>query len=250
MPFRKPYRKPRYPRRRKRWTRYSRKRRYPFSKISRRLSGVSKMPYFRYARAQDLPVLALSTSNHVAPGLWVETVTMKFNDIPNKAKFQDMYRFFRIKKAIMEYTPVTRSDEYSKLFVFPTGTSDFYISLGGALEIKHLNYSGYIAPPTTWEQALNRAGKLKKCATTKAFRKTIFPKIHNIIEDFAVTDPMKAVYSGSQWLSTDNASNLDIVHYLGIDVFHSMNNISYDNAQPLRIQQRVVYSVEFRGLKV
>lgn len=249
MPFRKPYRTKR-PYRKKR---FMRKRKSPFTTARRRLRGIVKQPYFRYSRARDLPITILSGLTETVPGLWVESPTTTFNDIPAAATLAGIYRFFRIKKVIIQYTPDKRSDEYAKVFPWPqggggTGIQPFYTSFGGALEIKQINSSGYLTPPTTWEQAMNRSGKLKKCATTKSFTRTVYPRIHQILEDYASTDPMRLIKA--PFLSTDNASNLDVIHYLGIDVFHSINNISYDSSLPLNMSKRYVYSIEFKGLKI
>lgn len=225
------------------------RRRRAFVNPRSRLSGYAKMPYFKYSRAYDGPVLDLKVSNHVTDGLWTYEIKTDFNNIPGASVFKEMYRFFRIKKMLIQYTPAMRSDEYSKLFAFPMSGAQQLFNAGGAvLEIKHLKSYGYEGTPTTWEGTMNRAGKLRKCASTKPFRKLVRPTLQVVIADTVGTDPTKI--SSAPWLSTEVTDNLSLDHYCGIDCWHSMNNVSYDNAYPLQIHQRFVVEVEFKGLKI
>lgn len=228
----------------------------------RRLSGVSKMQKLTLSRCFEMTDLELKVSNHVQAGFWAETLSIKFTDLPNYTTMRDMYRFFRIKKVIIQYTPATRSDEYSKMFAWPatthttrsdgltqsTPTQLLYNAHGACLEIKQINYVGYATSPANWDSTLNMAGKLRKCATTSPFKRLIYPKIQQIVQDYAVNpDPSKLV--NAPWLSTDIGNNLDIPHLGGVDCFHSMNNVSYDNSKPLNIHRRCVVQIELKGLK-
>ncbi len=226
--------------------------------LSKALTGGTKMPKVVVNRLYDSAASLLKTSTATQPGFWVSNLMITIEAIPNIINFIDMYRFVRIKKVRIEYTPTTRSDEYSKLFAWPTTVTDsagvsvqlqeVYNAHGGALEIKQLKYDGYLTTPTNWEVCLNRAGKLKKCATTRPFTRTIVPRCHQQIQDMASgVDPSKIIKS--PWVSTDIANNLKIVHYLGYDCYHSMNNISYDNSKPLEIQHRYAVQLEFKGYK-
>ena len=153
------------------------------------------MPKVVVNRIYDSAASLLKTSNQTYPGFWVSNLFTTIEAIPNIINFIDMYRFVRIKKVRIEYTPTTRSDEYSKTFAYPTTVTDsagvsqtlqeIYNAHGGALEIKQLKYDGYLATPTDWATCLNRAGKLKKCATTKSFTRTITPKCHQLVQDMA-----------------------------------------------------------------
>lgn len=224
----------------------------PYVKANTRLSGVSKMPYFKYSRCYDSTPTSLSSTSQTAPGFWVNQLYISPSSIPNITTLTGIYRFFRIKKVITQYTPAVRSDEYIKMFPYPvgqTGGQPMYLSNGGALEIKHLRYDGFMPSPTTWADVLNRSGKMRKCATTKAFRRTVRPKVDQVVQDYTVgTDPVRSI--SAPWLSTDIANNLSLTHYLGYDCFHTLNNISYDSAQPLVINHRTVVEIEFKGLKI
>lgn len=226
--------------------------------LSRAMRGTTKMPRLTINRVYDSAATILRVANQTQPGYWVQNLFTTIEAIPCINAFTDMYRFVRIKKVRIEYTPNTRSDEYAKLFAFSTTRTDsagvtntaqeLYNAQGGALEIKQLKYDGYMATPTTWETCLNRAGKLKKCATVKPFTRTITPKVHQLVQDMASgTDPSKII--NSPWVSTDVLNNLKLVHYLGYDCYHTMNNISYDNSKPMTIQNRYAVQLEFKGLK-
>lgn len=228
-------------------------------RLSKALSGTTRMPRLTINRVYDSAASVLKTSNQTQPGFWIQNLFTTIEAIPNIVSFIDIYRFVRIKKVRIEYTPSTRSDEYAKLFAYPTTITDsagvsstrqeLYNAHGGALEIKQLKYDGYLQQPTNWEQCLNRAGKLKKCSTVKSFSRTITPKCHQLVQDMATgVDPTKII--SSPWVSTDVANNLKIVHYLGFDCYHTMNNISYDNSKPLEIQHRYAVQLEFKGFKV
>lgn len=238
--------------RRKKVIRRQRVKRSPFTSARSRLSGKSKMPYFRYARCYDHTPISLSVSSQTSAGFWLQQNYITLNSVPNITSLTAIYRFFRIRRVIIQYTPAVRSDEYIKMFPYPvgqTGGQPMYTSNGGSLEIKQLAYSGFMTAPTSWADALNRSGKLRKCATTKAFRRTIRPKIDQLIEDYASgQDPKRSI--ASPWLSTDIPNNLSLSHYLGYDCFHTLNNISYDSSQPLVINMRVVAEIEFKGLKI
>lgn len=222
-----------------------------FIKPIQRLSGTSRMPYFRYFRAMDLAPLSLSTHTHSQPGLWIFNVSMKISDIPNYTKFTDMYRYVRVDSVAIQYSPSTRSDEYSKIFPYPAGgaggVQPIYESHGGALEIKQLRFDGF-QTITSWEEALNRSGKLRKCYSTKPFTKLVKPSIHQIITDTVSTDPVKI--TRCPWLSTDIPNNLTMDMYLGTDVMHTLNNYSYDSASPLLISVRHQVNLSFKGLKI
>lgn len=226
--------------------------------LSRALNGTTKMPKLVVNRIYDSAASLLKVANQQTPGFWVDNLMITIEAIPNIVNFIDMYRFVRVKKVRIEYTPTTRSDEYAKTFAWATTITDsagvsstrqeMYNAHGGALEIKQLKYDGYLSTPANWEVCLNRAGKLKKCATTKSFTRTIVPRVHQQIQDMATgVDPTKVIKS--PWVSTDIANNLKIVHYLGYDCYHSMNNISYDNSKPLEIQHRYAVQLEFKGYK-
>lgn len=228
---------------------YARFRKRRFVNPQRRLSGTTGMPYFKYSRCYDGPPLHLSVTNETAAGFWTASLHTDFNNIPAAATFKDIYRFFRIKKVLTQYTPATRSDEYSKLFAWPTsGTQQLYNANGGCLEIKHLKYLGYDSTPSAWSEVLNRAGKLRKCAGTAPFRTSVTPVIHQMIGDTVTADPTRVIKA--PWLSTDVSNNLSLDHFYGIDCWHTLNNVSYDNSNPLVISQRVVIEMEFKGLKI
>jgi hypothetical protein len=244
-------RKKKRPYRRRRYN----KRRYPKPTVNpfKRISGVSKMPYFKYSRCYDGTAIQLKASNHIAPGLWAQALMTDFNNIPGASVFKEIYRFFRIKKVITQYTPSLRSDEYNKMFAWPatvdgTIVQQNYNAKGGCLEIKHLKYYGYEGTPTTWEDVLNRAGKLKKCATTAPFRKVTYPVIKQMIADTVTTDPTRVIRA--PWLSTEDPNSMTIDHYFGVDCWHTLNDISFDNSMPLHINQRFVIEIEFKGLKI
>ena len=220
-------------------------------KLTSALKGTTRMPRLTLNRVYDSAASVLQASNQTLPGFWIQNLFTTIEAIPNISSFLDIYRFVRIKKIRIEYTPTTRSDEYAKLFAATdaAGTQQLYNARGGALEIKQLKYDGYLTQPTNWEQCLNRAGKLKKCFSVKPFSRTIIPKCHQQVQDMATgVDPSKII--SSPWVSTDVANNLKIVHYMGYDCFHTMNNISYDNAKPLEIQHRYAVQLEFKGFKV
>jgi len=228
-------------------------------KLTSALKGTTRMPRLTINRVYDSAASVLKTSNQTQPGFWIQNLFTTIEAIPNIVAFLDIYRFVRIKKIRIEYTPSTRSDEYAKLFAYATTITDsagvsstrqeLYNAHGGALEIKQLKYDGYLVQPTNWEQCLNRAGKLRKCSTVKPFSRTIIPKCHQQVQDMATgVDPSKII--SSPWVSTDIANNLKIVHYMGYDCFHTMNNISYDNSKPLEIQHRYAVQLEFKGFKV
>lgn len=220
-------------------------------KLARALRGSTAMPRLTINRVYDGTPLQLKASTQADPGFWINQLYTTIASIPNISAFTDTYRFVRIKKFQIEYTPATRSDEYAKLFVLNTGGSahDLWLSHAGSLEMKQLIYDGYMATPTTWAQCLNRAGKLKKVASVKSFRRTIVPKIQQVIEDFSSgIDPTKAIKS--PWLSTSVPNNMALTHYLGYDCFHTLNNISFDNDCPLYVQHRYAVQLEFKGFKV
>lgn len=218
-----------------------------------RLRGTAKMPYFKLSRCYEGALQVLSTATHIHSGFWRHPLQVTFNAIPNAATLAGLYRFFRLKKVLVQYTPNTRSDEYCKMFPYPDGggaaTQPLYTSKGGTLEIKMLNYDGYLTLPNFWDECLNRAGKLQKCATTKPFRRTCYPTIQAVLED-ATTGVDTTKVTRAPWLSTDNPNNLNIIHYLGIDIFHTLNHVSYDVSYPLTINTRYVVEVEFKGLKI
>lgn len=214
-----------------------------------RLSGAVKMPYFKYARCYDGTPLQLKASNEVAAGFWCDEIKFDFNNIPGAPVFKEIYRFFKIKKIITEYTPAMRSDEYSKLFAWPTGgAQELYNAGGGALEIKHLRWLGYESSPVDWASVLNRAGKLRKCATTKSFRYTSYPLVKQILADTVAADPTRFIRA--PWLSTEDSEAMSLDHYTSIDCWHTMNDTSFDNSQPLYINQRFSVEIEFKGLKI
>lgn len=226
--------------------------------LSKALTGATRMPRVTVNRVYDSAASVLNTSNQTQPGFWIQNLFTTIEAIPNISPFLDIYRFVRIKKIRIEYTPSTRSDEYAKLFAHATVITDsagvsstrqeVYNARGGALEIKQLKYDGYLSQPTTWGNCLNRAGKLKKCATTRTFSRTIHPKCHQLVQDMATgVDPSKVI--SSPWVSTDVPNNMKIVHYMGYDCYHTLNNISYDNSKPMEIQHRYAVAVEFKGYK-
>lgn len=215
-----------------------------------RLSGYVKMSYLKLSRCYDGPNTLLSSATHIAPGFWASQLYSSFSAIPAAVTLAAMYRFFKIKKFVIQYTPTVRSDAYSKLIVVPPAIPgvDLFQQQGGALEIKHLPTAGYLPTPTTWAECLNRSGYLRRCPGVTPFTRTIYPKIQQIVEDTVATDPTRMI--NSPWLSTDIASNLTLVHYLGVDTFHTLNDLSYDSNLPLRLQMRYVVEVEFKGLKI
>lgn len=156
---------------------YARKRRVtPYN----RLKGSAPMPYFRYQRCYDIGPKLLSTATHQQQGFWSDSLHVSANGIPGIATLLGIYRFFRLKKVLVQYTPCSRSDEYSKVFYVPSGLTPTqpYMAKGGALELKQINYDGFLAHPMNWASCLNRAGKLMKCATTKSFTRTCYPRIN------------------------------------------------------------------------
>jgi hypothetical protein len=215
-----------------------------------RLKGKAPMPYFKYERCWDAPPKLLSTSTHQDQGFWSDSLHTYANQIPGTANLLGIYRFFRIKKVIVQYTPCSRSDEYSKVFYVPSGLTPTqpYMAKGGALEIKQINYDGFLAHPNTWAACLNRAGKIRKCNGTQSFIRVCYPRINQVIQDLAGTDTQRSMRA--PWLSTDVTTNLDIAHFIGYDCFHTLNDISYDVDQPLRINRRYVVTLEFKGLKI
>lgn len=216
----------------------------------KRLRGVTGMPYFKYERCFDSTPKLLSTATHQAAGFWCDSLHTEVNQIPGAVSLCAMYRFYRIKKVLIQYTPSVRSDEYAKIFYVPTGLTPLqpYLAKGGSLEIKQLAYDGFLPHPTTWASCLNRAGKLQKAATTRSFIRQCYPRINQIIQDLSGTDTQRSIKA--PWLSTDNASNLTIPHFIGYDCYHTLNDISYDVDQPLRVSRRFVVTLEFKGLKI
>lgn len=217
----------------------------------KRLSGYSGMPTARMSRCFDGAVALLNVANQTQPGFWTNNLTVQFTEVPGYSTLSDIYRFFKINSVTIQYTPATRSDEYQKLFTLPTSAtpSQIWTEKAGTLEMKSLTYQGYRGVPSTWNECLNLSGKIRKCASTKSFRRKLYPKMHQIIEDTVGTDPNRVI--PSPWLSTDVTSNLSLVHYLGIDCYHTLNNISYDNdSVGLKIQRRYVVDISFKGLKI
>lgn len=255
MPFRKSTRRPsrrpgRRPSRRPR-----RRRGGPFVRPQRRLSGVSKMPFVSLSRCYDGSDIILSSTTHTAPGYWQFPDFMNANGIPGIATLKDTFRYFRIKSVTVQYTPSFRSDEYSKLFVVPSGTpptQTMFDSNGGCLEIKQLRDWGHLAAAdvATWQDCLNKAGKLRRCASTKPFSRRVYPKIVQQLNDDDPGTPDAQRLIKAPWLSTQVAANLSEIHHIAHDAFHSMNNLSYDQSRPLRINRRYVFEVQFKGLMI
>ena len=214
-----------------------------------RLKGTIGMPHFTYQRCFDGPPKLLSTATHQAPGFWCDSLHQEVDQIPGITNLLNIYRFYKVNKVIIQYTPCSRSDEYSKVFYVPSGLTPTqpYMAKGGALEIRQLAYDGFLAHPTTWQQCLNRAGVARRCATTAPFTRTCYPRINQVIQDLAGTDTQRSIRS--PWLSTDVSSNLSLAHYIGYDCYHTLNDISYDVDQPLRINRRFVVSISFKGIK-
>lgn len=216
-----------------------------------RLKGYSKLPFVRMSRCYDGTPLTLSSVTQNAPGFWQEAKFVAFNQLPGFAELSAMYRFFRIKRVLIEYTPNVRTDEYAKLFVSPTGAgANWFISHGGSLEMKCLNYFGAQSAPTTWADVLNKSGSIRKCPSTKPFRVskpcTISQEIHD--DEAPADDPVRVIKA--PWLACDHPTNQSLAHWFGWDCFHSTNNLSYDQAQPVVIQRRYVVDIEFKGLKI
>jgi len=238
----------------RRVTRVTRRRRGgPFVRPAKRLAGTSKMPYAKYSRVLEGGDILLSVANQVDPGYWNIQQYVIPNSIPGISILKDMYRYFRIKSVTIQYTPAYRSDEFSKLFAHPSaGTQQLFNANGGVLEIKHLTDFGNLtaAQLQTWSLCLNKAGKIRRCATTKPFTIKRRPKVRLEMndDDPATADPEELVTPG--WMSTQNSANLAQQYLLGTDCFHSMNNVSYDNSFPMEIARRYVIEVEFKGLLI
>lgn len=226
--------------------------RKPYKKVNpyNRLKGRAPMPYYKYQRCYDAAPMILSASTQTAAGFWCHSLHEEVNSVPGAANLLAIYRFFRIKQIICQYTPSMRSDEYSKIFYMPGGltpTQPFQAG-GGALEIKQLAWDGFLAHPNNWADCLNRAGKIQKCATTKPFIRKSYPKVQQVVQDLSGTDTQRAIKA--PWLPTDVSSNLTMPHFVGYDCYHTLNDISYDQDKPLRINRRYVVTIEFKGLKI
>lgn len=253
MPFRRPYRRPsRKPRPRTRG-RYRRRRGGPFVKPERRLSGVSKMPYVRLSRAFDGTDINLSVATQTAAGYWQFPDFMNANGIPGISQLKDTFRYFRIKSVTVQYTPSLRSDEYAKLFAWPaSGVQQLYNANGGCLEIKQLTDWGQLAAAdvATWQDCLNKSGKLRRCASTAPFVVKRHPRIVQQLndDDPGTADAIRLIKA--PWLNTQINANLTEIHHIAHDAFHTLNNVSYDNSKPLLINRRYVFEVEFKGLLI
>lgn len=228
-----------------------RKKKSAFVTPIQRLRGIVKQPYFRYSRCIDYTPVELKASNHISAGLWSVVLQVKPTDINGFSTLAGIYRWFRIKSITVEYTPSSRSDDYAKMFSNPLGSSSQteYSWGGGALELKFLKYDGYANLVGDWTEALNRAGHLKKLPNVKPFRKKFIPSIQQLVQDMpAGIDPTKAIKA--PWLSTLLPNNEQIEHFIGQEVYHTLNNVSYDNALPMKVARRLVYELEFKGMKL
>lgn len=209
------------------------------------------MPYVRLARTFDAGDIVLNVTNQTAPGYWQYPETMTPNGIPGMATLAMLYRYFRVKSVTVQYTPSLRSDEYNKLFAWPTGGhQELYNAKGACLEIKHLKDWGNLTAVdvNSWQKCLNKAGVIRRCATTKPFRIKRKPKVTQELgdDDPGTADPRRLITA--PWFDTQRNANLGETHYIGHNAFHSMNNISYDNSMPLILNRRYVFEVEFKGL--
>lgn len=254
MPYRKrPYKKKPITRKRRTYN----KKKLPLTRTLKpiqRLTGTSRMPIHTYQRCFDGADLVLSVGTQTAAGFWHHLLYTDLNTIPGITNLKTMYRFIRLKRVTCQYRPAKRSDEFTKDFPYPTGATPqgWYTAGGGTLEMKQLAYSGYMATPTDWSQVLNVAGKMKLLASTAPFRRTVTPVVKQELSTASsgppATYPQRTIRS--PWLSTEIVNNLSEIHYLGADCFHTLNNISYDNAAPMVINRRYVYTVECKGLKI
>jgi len=216
-----------------------------------RLKGYVEQPFFRYCRCVDYTPIELKASNQIAPGIWSVVLQVKPANIDGFSTLSGIYREFRLKSVTVEYTPACRTDDYAKMFQNPLGSSSqtTYSWGGAALEMKFLKYEGYANLPATWTEALNRSGRIKKIATVRSFRSKFTPVIHNTIADMpSGIDPTRSLRA--PWLSTLLPNNEQIDHFLSQEVYHTLNNISYDNAMPMKVARRLVYEIEFRGMKL
>lgn len=244
----------RYPRTRRPYRRrknvMTRRRKTFVSPISR-LRGVVPQPYFKYSRCIDYTPVELKVANHIQAGLWSVVLQVKPVDINGFSTLAGIYRWFRIKSITVEYTPSARTDDYAKQFENPLGVASHYPYSwgGGGLELKFLKYDGYANLVSNWTEALNRAGQLKKLITVKSFRKKFTPHVQQLIQDMPTgIDPTKSIRS--PWLSTLIPNHEQMEHFIGQECYHTLNNTSFDNALPLKISRRIVYEIEFKGMKL
>lgn len=205
------------------------------------------MPYVKMQRAFDMPMIQLDSTTQTAPGYWLSQNVFNFEDIPAWDTLNDMYRFFRLKSVIIEYTPMCRTDNYVNMFPNPTGAGyNLFLSKGGALETKSVPYYGTLSHPANWDAALNRSGTIRKCPTTRPFRKFSRLFVQNELDDDGAGGADAYKMMRAPWLPM-TAANQKLNHYGSTSLWHTVNHISYDSALPVYIQRRMVMTVEFKG---
>lgn len=243
-----------------------RRRRARYVKPMRRLTGTSGMPNMRVSRCYDDTPLQLKEDTEylhgaagVQKGFWRPTLGtptegyVTLQNVPGYGTFAGMFRYFKINAVIVEYTPMSRSDQYINQFAWALGDTGadakWYQSKAGSLELKSIRYTGSESLPSSWSECLNRAGTLRKMPTTRPVRIKSFPVIHNeMSDDAAGVDPFKVIRS--PWLSTEIPNHETLKHYINFYCFHTVNNLSFDDAQPMYMQRRVVIDVSFKGNKL
>lgn len=205
------------------------------------------MPYVKMQRTFDLPMIQLDASTQTQPGYWVSQNIFNFESIPAWDILNDMYRFFRLKSVIIEYTPQSRSDQYINQFPSPTGPGyNQYMSRGGALETKSVPYYGTLSHPSNWDVALNRSGTIRKCPTTRPFRQYTRLFVQQELDDDGAGGVDSYKMTRAPWLPMTGA-NQKLDHYGSTSLWHTVNHISYDQAVPFYVQRRMVMTVEFKG---
>ena len=88
--------------RRRRVYRRKNRRVVKYVKPINRLRGTAKMPYFKLSRCYEGALMSLSTATQIQPGFWRHPLQVTFNAIPNAVTLAGLYRFFRLKKVLVQ----------------------------------------------------------------------------------------------------------------------------------------------------